>query len=362
MAGTPPTTQVNQASGGGSQASPGYNWAQGFFNSLPSAMNQQYPSQYPGQLDPGLSPTMQNTIRMAQGYGQAPQSQALNAAQGTLGSFMSPNFINPQMRTQMGYPDYFGTNGGAQAYGGGSVSQLPGYNPVSPNPTPSGMQNQSMGMNSQMGQAGQAGQNMADAFQNPQYNPNGTGAGWGGPQQPSDSTMPAAAGGGQGGLQSWIQQIMSGQGGTPGGAAGGGAMTQPGQSLQSMDPSMQMSGMPPDSSMPGAAPGAPGATPGSSPLPQIGAGPTALASGAPGQNSFGGGPAPVPPPPGAPPVGTLPSQFQQDAGAHGMWRGAHRFAPRPSGQTPGIVPPLMNNRLPTAAPAPPPRLPPGLMG
>jgi hypothetical protein len=130
MAGTPPQTQVHQGAGGGTGASPGFDWAKGFFSSLPGVFAQQYPSAYPGQLDPGLSPTMQQIIRQAQGYASQGPSSNLQGIQGTLGSFMSPNFINPQLRTTQGYPDYYGTNPNAPAYGGGTVGQIPGFNPM----------------------------------------------------------------------------------------------------------------------------------------------------------------------------------------------------------------------------------------
>ena len=130
MAGTPPQTQVHQGAGGGTGASPGFDWAKGFFSSLPGVFAQQYPSAYPGQLDPGLSPTMQQVLRQAQGFASQGPSSNLQGIQGTLGSFMSPNFINPQLRATQGYPDYYHTDPNAPTFGGGTVGQLQGWNPM----------------------------------------------------------------------------------------------------------------------------------------------------------------------------------------------------------------------------------------
>jgi hypothetical protein len=146
MAGQQPQTQTHQAPGG--QASPGYGWAKGFFDSLPGVTRNPYPG-YQGQLDPGLSPTMQNAIRMSQGYSQAGPSEILQGAQGSLGRFMTPSFMDPRMRLPMGSPNLFGADPSQKMYGGGSLGQLgQGFS--------GGMQNQIGGglMNQQMPQFG----------------------------------------------------------------------------------------------------------------------------------------------------------------------------------------------------------------
>lgn len=132
MAGQQPQTQTHQAPGGG--ASPGYGWAKGFYNSLPGVASNPYPT-YQGKLDPGLSPTMQNTLRMGQAYSQAGPSEILQGAQGSLGRFMTPSFSDPRMRLPMGSPDLFGANPNQKMFGGGTLSTLgQGFNPGSMSP------------------------------------------------------------------------------------------------------------------------------------------------------------------------------------------------------------------------------------
>jgi hypothetical protein len=121
MAGQQPQTQTHQAPGG--QASPGFGWAKDFFNSLGGVTQNPYPG-YQGQLDPGLSPTMQNAIRMSQGYSQAGPSEILQGAQGSLGRFMTPSFMDPRMRLPQGSPNLFGADPNQKMFGGGPLSQL----------------------------------------------------------------------------------------------------------------------------------------------------------------------------------------------------------------------------------------------
>lgn len=220
MAGTPPKVNVQQASGGGSGPSPGYDWAKGFFSSLPGVFNSPYPSQYPGQLDPGMSPTMQNVIRQAQGYGTSPQPSVLQGAQGTLGSFMSPNFINPQMRAGMGYPDYYHTDPGAPTYGGGTVGQLPGFNPVTGG---GGMQGPSGALQAMlsgsagagMGMGSQPGGNQLSSGPAP-FNPSAGGsASWPGGGQVDPGNDP-------------MRGFDPMRGGMPPGGGGGVSIAQPG--------------------------------------------------------------------------------------------------------------------------------------
>lgn len=265
MAGTPPKTTVQQASGGGSGPSPGYDWAKGFFSSLPGVFNSPYPSQYPGQLDPGMSPTMQNVMRQAQGYGTSPAPSVLQGVQGTLGSFMSPNFINPQMRAGMGYPDYFGTNPAASTYGGGTVGQLPGFNPMTGQ---GGMQTPQAGMQAAM--AGSSGRGLGGAFtgggawgqpaSGAGIEPPGGGFGGPGtsPSQPAGiSSMPWSqppSGGGWGASSFPLGLPASGPGSMASYLPGGGSPT-PG----AMDPMQSLL----QNLSPGAAPGQPTTTPSS---------------------------------------------------------------------------------------------------
>jgi hypothetical protein len=121
MAGSPPRTNVHQTPG---TRSPGYGWSQGFFNSLPGVGQNPYPT-YQGNLDPGMSPTMQSMIRQAQAYSQAGPPEILQGAAGSLGRFMTPNFINPAFRVGGGftYPNYFPSYGDTRMYGGMTGAQ-----------------------------------------------------------------------------------------------------------------------------------------------------------------------------------------------------------------------------------------------
>lgn len=122
--GSPGTTDYIKS--GGSQASPGYNFAQQFYNWLPQLMQQQYPT-YQGQLDPGMSPTMQDAIRRSQGYAQSGPSEILQGVQGTLGQFMSPSFINPWNAMTTQPPNYGGYGMDTRAYGGKPIGSYGGY-------------------------------------------------------------------------------------------------------------------------------------------------------------------------------------------------------------------------------------------
>jgi hypothetical protein len=121
MAGQAPQTQVHQAPGG--QASPGYGFAKDFYNSLGGVAQNPFPG-YQGQIDPGLSPTMQNVIRQSQGYSQSGPSEILQGAQGSLGRFMTPSFMDPRMRLPMGAPSLFGVNPQQKMFGGQMRGQL----------------------------------------------------------------------------------------------------------------------------------------------------------------------------------------------------------------------------------------------
>lgn len=118
--GKPPQTTINQTP---ATRPPGYSFARDFFNSLSNVAQQPYPT-YQGQLDPGMSPTMANTIRRAQGYGTSGPPEILAGVQGSLGRFMNPSFINPAFRVQGGAPDYANQNPNQRVFGGRTAGNL----------------------------------------------------------------------------------------------------------------------------------------------------------------------------------------------------------------------------------------------
>lgn len=120
--GSPGETTIHQTP---AMRPPGFSWAKNFFNSLGNLSRQPYPV-YPGQLDPGLSPTMQEMLRRAQGYAQSGPPEILAGVQGSLGRFMNPSFINPQFRIPMGMPNYFPRDPNQRIFGGRPVGQMGG--------------------------------------------------------------------------------------------------------------------------------------------------------------------------------------------------------------------------------------------
>lgn len=125
--GTPGTTTVHQAGG---TKDPGYDFAKQFFNFLGSIMGTQYPT-FKGSIDPGLSPTMQDTLRRAQGYAASSPAEILQGVQGSIGRFMSPSFLNPAnalFGNFGGAPNYFGVDPNQRIYGGGPASSM-GWDP-----------------------------------------------------------------------------------------------------------------------------------------------------------------------------------------------------------------------------------------
>lgn len=120
--GTPGTTTTQQAPG---TKPPGYQFARDFYNSLGQITSNPFPT-YQGNLDPGLSPTLQNLLRQAQGYAQSGPPEILAGVQGSLGQFMNPSFANPVARMQFGAPDYFDQNPNQTVYNGGTVNGLAG--------------------------------------------------------------------------------------------------------------------------------------------------------------------------------------------------------------------------------------------
>lgn len=119
--GDPGTSKVIQTPGSPSMRPPGFQFAQWLFKQLPGLMNTPYPT-YQGQLDPGLSPTMQDSIRRAQGYAESSPPEILAGINGSLGRFMSPSFVNPwNTLWRGGGPGYSSPGGwGAQPGGWGS--------------------------------------------------------------------------------------------------------------------------------------------------------------------------------------------------------------------------------------------------
>lgn len=120
--GSPGTTNVIQAPGTPAVKPPGYRFASWLASQLPGLMNTPFPT-YQGQLDPGLSPTMQDAIRRAQGYGQSSPPEILAGVQGVLGRFMNPTYRNP-------WHALFNANGGAGSpatgTGGGGLATMQG--------------------------------------------------------------------------------------------------------------------------------------------------------------------------------------------------------------------------------------------
>jgi hypothetical protein len=120
--GTPAETTIHSTP---AMKPPGFGFARDFFNSLQNIAQQPYPT-FPGQLDPGLSPTMQEMIRRAQGYSESGPPEILAGVQGSLGRFMNPSFINPAVRLPMGAPDMIGQNPNQRIFGGQTVGGMAG--------------------------------------------------------------------------------------------------------------------------------------------------------------------------------------------------------------------------------------------
>jgi hypothetical protein len=92
--GTPGTTTIHQAPGTAAAKPPGFSFAKWLFEQLPGLMNTPFPT-YQGKLDPGMSPTMQDAIRRAQGYAASSPPEVLAGVQGALGRYMNPTYRNP---------------------------------------------------------------------------------------------------------------------------------------------------------------------------------------------------------------------------------------------------------------------------
>lgn len=126
--GSPGTTNVIQTRGTAGTKPPGFDFAKWLSSQLPGLMNSPFPT-YQGNLDPGLSPTMQDVIRRAQGYAQSSAPEILAGAQGSLGRFMNPTFLNPWNRlfgggNFGGAPNYMGVDPNQRVYGGGTAQDM----------------------------------------------------------------------------------------------------------------------------------------------------------------------------------------------------------------------------------------------
>lgn len=201
LLGTPGQTQVHQAAG---TKPPGYGFARDFFNQLMGiANNNPYPT-YQGQLDPGMSPTLQNAMRGAQGFQQSSMPEIMGGVNGALGGMMSPGYINPQWRLQGGFNSPFSSSFSpdTKIFNGNPMSSYFGLKPQGGgNP----FEQQSGGPQSMNG----------GGLQGSMPPPQGGGGGG----------FPQLSFGGQGGLTS-----MNGgglQGSMPGGMGMGGAMPPP---------------------------------------------------------------------------------------------------------------------------------------
>lgn len=227
--GTPGTQ--NWIKSGGSQASPGYQFARSFYDFLPSLMQQAYPT-YQGSLDPGLSPTLQDAIRRAQGYSQSSPAEILQGVQGTLGSFMNKSFLNPWNAMMGGNPNYGGADPMQRIYGGQSAGSYGGFAGGNPGMgTPPGVP--------PLGGGYGGGQGFAAGEPAP-------GGGGFGPTQPR-SGVPPLGGGGMGTAQPMGQMSSGLQ--TPGSVARDPRTSSTGGFVP---PSMPQGGMPPRSKVPGA--------------------------------------------------------------------------------------------------------------
>lgn len=86
---------------------PEWDFAKSFWGMIaPSLMGGRQPT-YPGSVDPGMSPTMQTGMRLAQGYASSPTPQILGQASGALGGFMNPKMQSVGWGMQSPRQSYF---------------------------------------------------------------------------------------------------------------------------------------------------------------------------------------------------------------------------------------------------------------
>jgi hypothetical protein len=191
--GTPGQAQVHQAAG---TKPPGFGMARDVYATLMRLMESGTPfPTYQGNLDPGLSPTLQNSLRMAQGYAGSSPQEALAGVNGSIGRFMNPNYSNPSGSPGQGLGGSMPSGGGGptppwapSSQGGpqmGRGGQRPGMSGggMTPPPMPQGGGGMSMG--------GMMGPNV------PAKPPGGFvggagGGGWGAPGGQSNQSPPWA--------------------------------------------------------------------------------------------------------------------------------------------------------------------------
>jgi hypothetical protein len=135
MAGTPSTTSASQGQG---TTPPGWGAANDIFNSLIGTANNNPFPVYGGQIDPGLSPTMQQIIQRGQGMASQGAPSIFQGVQGSLASFLNPQFQNPNLRIPQGFSDYFGMNPQQKLFGGSPLGSLGWSGPVGMPGSPGG--------------------------------------------------------------------------------------------------------------------------------------------------------------------------------------------------------------------------------
>lgn len=119
----PTSTPVILDAGSGPIRPPGFNYSKNFFNQfLPQFSGMEYPG-YNRPLDPGMSPTMQNLLRMSQGFATSPGSSVLQGAEHTLGQFMGGSGMN------IGTPGYSPPQDYGLGYHRGQIGGQPSTNP-----------------------------------------------------------------------------------------------------------------------------------------------------------------------------------------------------------------------------------------
>lgn len=189
--------------------------------------------QYQGNIDPGMSPTMQNYMKLMQGNAMQGPNSAMQGAQGALGRYTQPgagmmgqNDIMSARNKLMNYQNPRWQNAGAAAGGGQMTSYFP-QQPQRPGmPSPRPMPGQPPSPWQGFGQPPGGGQisggpqpwpggQMPGGFgqppqmgggQNPYYSQGGLGGGLGGMSQGGGGDMQAQ-------MQSMLQALQGGGGG-----------------------------------------------------------------------------------------------------------------------------------------------------
>lgn len=95
---------------------PQWDFAKSFWGMMaPMLMGGTMPT-FPNNVDPGLSPTMQQAIQMAQGYAASPAPYSMGQAGSTLGAFMNPQMASAGWGVNQGRPGYMPMPGMPQGY------------------------------------------------------------------------------------------------------------------------------------------------------------------------------------------------------------------------------------------------------